>query len=90
MRRIDTLLDRVVHPERYPEGPRSGLGGAIRARLGPTHRRNQSVADALAEGFRREHPQSDEPDPQPTREELDALAADALGRLIGRRPKSDT
>jgi hypothetical protein len=81
--RLDERIDRITHPERYLDRPRSGLGGALAANLEQTRRRNQRLVAGLAEGYLLEHPEAD-PE-RPTLEQVEELAGAALGALVNRR-----
>jgi hypothetical protein len=82
---IHKLADRVLHPERYPRGPRpaSGFGGAVTARLQRSQREAENLAAGLLENYLLEHPEAAEHPPTP--EVVEQLAAQALGGLISRR-----
>jgi hypothetical protein len=84
--RLHELVDRVTHPERHPEGSRSGLQGAVAANLERTRRRNANLAAAFTEGYEREH--ADDPDP-PRPERADALGAASLAKLFARQPNRE-
>jgi hypothetical protein len=83
MTRLNELADRAAHPEGHPPWSRpSSLGGALAATAEQSRQRNQAVADALAEGYAREHPEPDDPEPDDP-EPVDALGAASLARLFG-------
>ena len=90
MGNIHALIDRVVHPERrqVARPARSGFASAVRSGLAASLYRNQQLAASFAEGYARLHHGGPGPE-QASRDEAEALAVDALGRLLNPSRKDD-